>query len=200
MVYEHIDKDWCPRVNVFITNWKDPPGLMGQPTISTGPCSMAMLNYQMVFFVQTPTNQTYETTMAYGAMSKITERYPPNHPTFDQKSVSRNLKNLEKPETSGEKTAKKSRNQSWNLAQTQKPHRKTLGIHQVSPDSAPGDPRDTVLQRLLEDTSQEPAGWGEPELDIVGNLEVFWGKHPKTLPDITVSASFSDKFAIILGL
>ena len=35
-------------VNVYITNWKDPPVFMGKLTISTGPFSIAMLNYQRV--------------------------------------------------------------------------------------------------------------------------------------------------------
>ena len=37
-----------PLVNVYIANWKDPPFLMGKSTISTGPFSIAMLNYQRV--------------------------------------------------------------------------------------------------------------------------------------------------------
>ena len=31
-----------------IANWKDPPFFMGKSTISTGPFSIAMLNYQRV--------------------------------------------------------------------------------------------------------------------------------------------------------
>ena len=40
--------EFYPLVNVCITNWKDPPFLMEQLTISTGPFSIAMLNYQRV--------------------------------------------------------------------------------------------------------------------------------------------------------
>ena len=34
--------------NMHKTNWKDPPCSMGKLTISTGPFSIAMLNYQRV--------------------------------------------------------------------------------------------------------------------------------------------------------
>ena len=37
-----------PLANVYITKWKDAPFLMGTLTISTGPFSIAMLNYQRV--------------------------------------------------------------------------------------------------------------------------------------------------------
>jgi hypothetical protein len=39
---------WYPLVNIYITNWKTNMLLMGKSTISTGPFSIAMLNYQRV--------------------------------------------------------------------------------------------------------------------------------------------------------
>jgi len=43
-----------PLVNVYITNWKDPPFLMGKSAISTGPFSIAMLIYQRVTLIPIP--------------------------------------------------------------------------------------------------------------------------------------------------
>ena len=44
-----ISRDWYPLVNVYITNWKITMLFMGKLTISTGPVSIAMLNYQRVY-------------------------------------------------------------------------------------------------------------------------------------------------------
>ena len=61
-------RPWCPTSSCLIQAppswgkgcspsdkltklWKDPPFLMGKSTISTGPCSIAMLNYQRVSMV-----------------------------------------------------------------------------------------------------------------------------------------------------
>jgi len=57
MNHKGVAKPWgIPRsqiyipglVNCHILLWKDPPFSMGKSTISTGPFSIAMLNYQRV--------------------------------------------------------------------------------------------------------------------------------------------------------
>ena len=37
-----IERTLPEMVSIYIANWTDPPSFMGQLTISTGPCSIAM--------------------------------------------------------------------------------------------------------------------------------------------------------------
>ena len=49
----HRKMNVYPLVNCHITNWKDPPFLMGKLTTSTGPFSIAMLVYQRLLIFGT---------------------------------------------------------------------------------------------------------------------------------------------------
>ena len=71
-----------------ITNWTEPPFLMGKSTISTGPFSIATLNYQRV---STPTPKHVFEGGGYGknmkrhfSSSKIDSPGPPPNTCFDE--------------------------------------------------------------------------------------------------------------------
>ena len=51
-IYVYPNQFNYPLVNVHSLQWKDPPFLMGKSTISTGPCSIAMLVHQRVIVIR----------------------------------------------------------------------------------------------------------------------------------------------------